>query len=331
MVDAATSATWLRRGAGVGVALAFAVVVLGAYTRLSDAGLGCPDWPGCYGYLSVPGVVANVETAAARFPHAPFEAHKAWPEMVHRYFACSLGLLIFGLAALAIRGRETAPVKLPLLLAALVVVQAVFGMWTVTLKLWPQVVTTHLLGGFTTLGLLWLLQLRLRPAARLDTQLRPYALLALVVVVAQIALGGWTAANYAALACPDFPTCQGRWWPSMDAAAGFDLMQRVGPNYLGGLLDNGARVAIHVGHRVGAVCVLLAVGTLAIQLRRRSDEHRVAATLLFLLVAQISLGIANVVLTLPLPVAVAHNATGALLLLGVITVNYRSFRSGVPR
>ncbi len=158
-----------------------------------------------------------------------------------------------------------------------------------------------------------------------------HALFALVAVIAQIALGGWTASNYAALACPDFPMCQGRWWPSMDGAAGFDLLQRVGPNYLGGLMDNSARVAIHMGHRVGAVVALLAVGTLVIRVWRDRAGRGLSIAVLLLLVTQISLGIANVVLTLPLAVAVCHNATAALLLLGVITVNYRTFHSEVPR
>ena len=329
--DSASKA-WLRRGAAVGAALAFVVVVLGAYTRLMDAGLGCPDWPGCYGYLSVPGAAANVETAEARFPHAPFEAHKAWPEMVHRYFAGTLGVLIVGLAVVALRNRSAStPLKLPILLVGLVVLQAAFGMWTVTLKLWPQVVTTHLLGGFATLSLLWLLYLRVSETPAIAVRLRPHAVLALVAVVLQVGLGGWTTSNYAALACPDFPTCQGHWWPQMDAAAGFDFFQDIGPNYLGGLLDNAARVAIHMGHRIGALVVFVVVGSLAIRLVRSSDSKALGSVLLALLIAQICLGIANVELTLPLPVATAHNATGALLLLGVITVNYRSFQSEAPR
>jgi heme a synthase len=323
------SRKWLRRGAAIGTVLAFVVVVLGAYTRLMDAGLGCPDWPGCYGYLSVPGAAANMDTAQAQFPHAPFEAHKAWPEMVHRYFAGGLGLLIVGLAVIALRTRGV-PHKLPVLLVGLVVVQAAFGMWTVTLKLWPQVVTTHLLGGFATLALLWLLFLRVSRISPIDPRFRFHAVLALVAVVAQVALGGWTTSNYAALACPDFPTCQGRWWPQMDAAAGFDFFQDIGPNYLGGLLDNGARVAIHMGHRIGALLVVLVVGSLAIRLVVSTDGKRLGYALISLLIAQICLGIANVELTLPLSVATAHNGTGALLLLGVIAVNYRSFRSGTP-
>lgn len=324
----------LRRLAAVGVVLALTVVVLGAFTRLKDAGLGCPDWPGCYGYLSVPGAAANVETAEARFPHAPFEAHKAWPEMVHRYFAGALSLLILVGAALAIRGRkekEDVPLQLPLALLLLVVMQAAFGMWTVTLKLWPQVVTTHLLGGFATLGLLWLLYLRLTPTTPIPASLRPHAAVALAAVVLQVMLGGWTTSNYAALACPDFPTCHGVWWPPMDAADGFDVFQDIGPNYLGGLLDNTARTAIHMGHRIGALLVFFAVGSLALRLLSTESARRLGTAVVALLLIQIALGVMNVVLTLPLPVATAHNATGALLLLGVITVNYRSFRAGVPR
>jgi heme a synthase len=324
----------LRRIAAVGVVLALTVVVLGAYTRLKDAGLGCPDWPGCYGYLSVPGAAANIETAEARFPHAPFEAHKAWPEMVHRYFAGALGVLILAGAALAVgsrREREDVPLRLPLALLLLVVVQAAFGMWTVTLKLWPQVVTTHLLGGFATLGLLWLLYLRLTPTTPIPASLRPHAAVALAAVVLQVMLGGWTTSNYAALACPDFPTCHGVWWPPMDAADGFDVFQDIGPNYLGGLLDNTARTAIHMGHRIGALLVFFAVGSLALRLLSIEPARRLGIAVAALLLIQIALGVMNVVLRLPLPVATAHNGTGALLLLGVITVNYRSFRSEAPR
>ncbi len=311
--------------------MAFVVVVLGAFTRLSDAGLGCPDWPGCYGFLSVPGAAANVETAQARFPHAPFEARKAWPEMVHRYFAGGLGVLIIGLAVIAVRARSPhVPLKLSLALVGLIMLQAAFGMWTVTLKLWPQVVTTHLLGGFATLSLLWLLYLRSRSIPPLEARFRPHAVVALIAVVVQVALGGWTTSNYAALACPDFPTCQRQWWPPMNAAAGFDIFQHIGPNYLGGLLDNSARVAIHMGHRIGALVVLLTVGSLALRLILHRDATVLGFTVLALLTAQICLGIANVEFTLPLLVATAHNATGALLLLGVVAVNYRSFRAGPP-
>src|SRR5690606_4955338 len=200
---------------------ALCVIVLGAYTRLKDAGLGCPDWPGCYGFLSVPSTAAQIAEAEARFPHAPFEAHKAWPEVVHRYVASGLGLLIILINVQAFRHRREPgqPLKLPLLLLALVILQGLFGMWTVTLNLWPQVVTAHLLGGFTTISLLWLLTLRLfnrpwpQPYVPIQhwIKLKPLATFCLVLVICQIALGGWVSANYAALACPELPTCQGRW------------------------------------------------------------------------------------------------------------------------
>ncbi|MDR0779683.1 MAG: COX15/CtaA family protein, partial [Pseudomonadales bacterium] len=247
------------------VALALCVVILGAFTRLRDAGLGCPDWPTCYGHLVWPQTPEQIAAATAQFPDAPFEVHKAWPEVVHRYFASTLGLVIVLIAVLAWRRRQNLeqPVKLPLLLLCLVIAQGLFGMWTVTLKLWPQVVTAHLLGGFTTLALLWLLHLRLTrqrwpaPSGALHhwQALRPWALVGLLLVIAQIMLGGWTSSNYAAFACPDLPTCQARWWPMMDAKSGFNIFQEIGPNYLGGQLDGAARVAIHMGHRIGAIIV----------------------------------------------------------------------------
>lgn len=322
---------WLGRAATVGVALAFVVVVLGAYTRLVDAGLGCPDWPGCYGFLVVPGHADDIAIAQSRFPGAVVEVHKAWPEMVHRYFAGSLALVIATIAGLGFWFRRTGmPFKLPLALLLLVIAQAAFGMWTVTLKLWPQVVTTHLLGGFATLSLLWLLWLRTHSVPSLPVNLRGHAVVGLCVVVLQIMLGGWTSSNYAALACPDFPTCQGQWWPSMDFAAGFNILQHVGPNYLGGLMHSSARAAIHVVHRLGAVLVLLTVAPLAIRVIS-SGAQRLGYAVLGLLLVQVGLGIANVVFTLPLAVATAHNATGALLLLGVVTVNYRTFHPGPER
>ncbi|MEK1943434.1 MAG: COX15/CtaA family protein [Pseudomonas sp.] len=308
--------------------LAIVVVLLGAYTRLTHAGLGCPDWPGCYGFISVPASEAQLAHAEANFPHAPVEAHKGWNEMIHRYFAGSLGLLIVALAAIAVRRRAEPgqPLKLPLLLLGVVIAQAAFGMWTVTLKLWPQVVTAHLLGGFTTLALLFLLTLRL--SGRLPSlpavpaPLRRLAAVGLLVVIGQIALGGWVSSNYAAVACIDLPTCHGQWWPEMDFANGFHLSQHIGPNYLGGQLDSDARTAIHFTHRLGAMLVTLVVLALAWQLRR-GGHGRLAGLLVLALAAQISLGVSNVVLHLPLAVAVAHNAGGALLLLSLVLVNYR--------
>ena len=299
------------------VALAAVVVVLGAYTRLVDAGLGCPDWPGCYGQLGVPSTAQELAKAEAAFPDAPVDADKAWTEMVHRYAATMLGAAILAILALALKAGL--PWRLPAGLAVLVVAQGAFGAWTVTLKLWPQVVTTHLLGGFATLALLWLLALSLRaPAWRVDSGLRRWAALALVVLVLQVALGGWLTSNYAALACPDFPTCHGEWLPAADYASGFDIALSVGPNYLGGQMSSDARTAIHLAHRMGALAVLLSSGWLAIRLGSRPLAWLLAGAL----AVQLALGIGNVLLLLPLSVAVLHNAGAAALLLVLVSVNF---------
>ena len=303
--------------AAAGTALAVIVVVLGAYTRLVDAGLGCPDWPGCYGHLGVPATSEEVARAEAAFPAQPVDAEKAWTEMVHRYAATALGLMILVILALVLKYRL--PWRLPAALAVLVVAQGAFGAWTVTLKLWPQVVTIHLAGGFATLALLWLLAIALRrPAWRVPPTLNGLTTWALVVLVAQVALGGWLTSNYAALACPDFPTCHGEWLPTMDFRAGFNVLQSIGPNYLGGLLSSDARVAIHVAHRVGAVAVLLVAGALAFRLGNRPLGWLLGGGL----AVQLGLGIANVALALPLAVAVLHNAGAAALLLALVAVKY---------
>ncbi|QZX83198.1 COX15/CtaA family protein [Metapseudomonas otitidis] len=313
--------------AAVATVLALVVVLLGAYTRLTHAGLGCPDWPGCYGFIGVPQTDAQLAHAERHFPEAPVEVQKGWNEMVHRYFAGTLGLAILGLAvhALVRRGRDGQPLRLPLVLLGVVITQAAFGMWTVTLKLWPQVVTAHLLGGFTTLALLFLLSLRLSgalPALGLPAGLRRLAAAALALVIGQIALGGWVSSNYAAVACVDLPTCHGQWWPAMDFANGFHLTQHIGPNYLGGQLDSDARTAIHMTHRLGALVVTLTLLALAWRLRGEG-LGRLAGLLLTVLALQVGLGISNVLFHLPLPVAVAHNGGGALLLLTLVLVNYR--------
>lgn len=313
----------------IATALAAVVVLLGAYTRLTHAGLGCPDWPGCYGFLSVPMSEQHRGLAALRFPEAPLEVRKGWNEMIHRYFAGTLGLVILALAVQAVRrrGRPGQPLKLPLALLAVVIAQAAFGMWTVTLQLWPQVVTAHLLGGFTTLSLLFLLCLRLSgafaPLPAVSGRLRALAGFALLLVIGQVTLGGWVSSNYAAVACTDFPTCHGQWWPQMDFANAFDLTHHdIGPNYLGGLLYGEARTAIHVSHRIGALLVAL-VALLLGGMLWRQGLTRLAALLLAALALQIGLGISNVLFNLPLAVAVAHNGGGAALLLVLVLVNYR--------
>ena len=316
-----------------GVCLAMAVIILGAFTRLVDAGLGCPDWPGCYGHVLWPNEEHEIAAANAAYPEAPVELDKTWPEMVHRYLATSLGATVLVLAGLAWRNRGAGqPLKLPLFLLLFVILQGMFGMWTVTLKLWPQVVTAHLLGGFTTISLLWLLTMRLggrrwSPAADEDAGLRrlqPLAIAALLVVIMQVALGGWTTSNYAAVACPDLPTCQAQWLPPMDFAAGFNLFQHVGPNYLGGTMTNEARVAIHMSHRLGAIVTLLVVGSLCFRLIRSPHEpaRRLGMATALVLGVQVLLGLGNIVFQFPVWVATAHNAVGALLLLALVTLNY---------
>lgn len=313
--------------------LALSVIVLGAYVRLSDAGLGCPDWPGCYGQLDVPQGERQIARANAAYPERPVEVGKAWKEMVHRYLAGVLGLFIVGLAVIAWRRRlqPGQPVFLPLLLVALVVFQALLGMWTVTLLLKPVVVMAHLLGGLTTLALLWWLVLRYGdylptvPITAKIEALKPWVLIGLVLVIGQVTLGGWTSANYAALACPDFPTCQTRWWPPMDFQEAFILWRGTGVSYEGGVLDNDARVTIHMMHRVGAVLLVLYLGWLTVRVFVNAANGLLRYTALLtglLVVIQVALGVANVVLALPLPVAVAHNGVAALLILALVSLNH---------
>ena len=315
------------------VGVAIIVVGLGAFTRLVDAGLGCPDWPGCYGHLTWPDEHHEIQAANEAYPDMPVELDKTWPEMVHRYFASSLGLLCIFILVYAFRSKDPEqPKKLPAFLLAFIILQGMFGMWTVTLKLWPQVVTAHLLGGFTTLSLLWLLTLRLNDKrwSLLSVQnpplqrLKPVAIIAFIAVVCQIAIGGWLTSNYAAVACPDLPFCQGQLVPPMDFAQGFNIFQHVGPNYLGGTLDNDARVAIHMSHRIGAFVVLGVVAYFIYRLFRCDVEaaRPLAKVMAVVLAAQILLGLANVWFNLPVAVATAHNLVGAALLLTQVTALY---------
>ncbi len=322
--------------------LAAVVVMLGAFTRLTDAGLGCPDWPGCYGHLMWPTEVEEVARADALYPDMPVDTDKTWPEMVHRYFASTLGLFIVALSVIAWRHREARnyPFRLPLFLLFLVVWQGMFGMWTVTLKLWPQVVTVHLLGGMSTFSLLWLFTLRLKNQ-RWQTdntswgqmqRLRPALIAGVAIVFLQIALGGWISSNYAAVACGDFPTCRGEWWPTMDLAQGFNVTQGIGPNYLGGLMSSDARVAIHMVHRLGAIITsvyLLAFSFLLFKVAH-SGVRRVALAIVAVLVVQVGLGITNVLLVIPLSIAVLHNAGGALLLVSLITLGTKMWMAKKP-
>ena len=316
--------------------LAFCVVVLGAFVRLSDAGLGCPDWPGCYGKLIVPGKEVHLEEIYAE---RPLEHGKAWKEMMHRYAAGTLGLLIFYLVFVSLKqGKITGgPVTIPVILALLVIFQALLGMWTVTLLLKPVIVMAHLLGGMTILSLLFWLNLELVRDRRMidlnSTRLFPWSLAGLIMVVLQISLGGWTSSNYAAMVCPDFPTCQGAWWPPMDIIEGFTFWRETGIDYEGGILALDARTAIHMAHRLGAVLSLIIIGSVAIRAIVDSNRliSRTGILLLFILLVQLSLGLANVLLRLPLAVAVAHNAVAAVLLLVLLALMHQSVSPRIKR
>ncbi len=361
-----------------GAALALCVVILGAFVRLSDAGLGCPDWPVCYGHLAWPTAEEHVDAANAAFPERPVEIHKAWKEQVHRFLAAALGTLVLALALMAswrarnrrflilasaiaaaagtvlyVQGWVMVSVWLSLLaigfplggmllwrddwrarftagLLALIIVQAMLGMWTVTLLVKPIIVTAHLLGGMATWALLVLLAVRSSGVLRLNPDdapkfLRRFALAGLIAVVIQIFLGGWTSTNYAALACPDFPTCQNQWLPAMDIAEGFRPWRGLGVDYEGGVLHNEARVAVHYMHRVGALLVLLIVGGLVLTIRCVAKDGRLRLLGSFVgvcLIGQVLLGISVVRYGLPLWLAVGHNGTAALLLASLVALTY---------
>lgn len=319
-----------RRLALAGVLLALVVVVLGAWVRLSAAGLGCPDWPGCYGHLTAGSAAENIDAVNEAFPHRPFEYHKAIKEMVHRYFASGLGLLILALAGLAIANRKDPeqPVILPIALVALVILQGLLGMWTVTLLLKPLIVVLHLIGGLSTLSVLaWLAMRRSEPAERSQPRnagLRKLAVIGLAVLALQILLGGWTSSNYAAFACPDFPRCQNSYWPHMDVKDAFVLWRGLGIDYEGGVLDHPARVAIHFVHRLGAIVAALILGALSVLAwsRGATPAVRTAGMVLGLvLIAQLILGPIMVMRALPLSLATAHNGVAALLLLATVRMN----------
>lgn len=358
-----------HRLAWIAVLLASCVIVFGAFVRLSDAGLGCPDWPTCYGQAAWPKHEEQIAAANARFER-PVEVHKAWREQFHRHIAALLGLMVLSLAALAARRRRfglatvfgasaLVAVAIPLYMAqqyvassalvavaqawllafafrstqpdfsrmatvtlSVIIVQAMLGMWTVTWLLKPIVVMGHLLGGLTTFSLLLWMAWRATPdaaIARPDTaRLRPMLVVGLALLALQIALGGWTSANYAALACgTDFPTCLGQWWPQADFSEGFVLWRGIGVDYEGGVLDGPARVAIQMTHRIVALLVLGHLLFLALRLRRTPGLAAWGWALAFALGAQFALGISNVLFGLPLAVATAHNA-GALVLLFIL-------------
>lgn len=306
----------------------FLVVVAGAFVRLTDAGLGCPDWPGCYGQITPTHAAHDIAKAVAEQGgvHGPVSIQKAWHEMFHRYLAGMLGFLILGIAVMAWVRRAQLD-QSPWLASALLVLvmfQAALGMWTVTLLLKPVIVTLHLLGGMATLALLTWLAARQLPQLHLPraTGLQPWAALGLALLVLQITLGGWVSANYAALACIDLPTCHGEWAPPMDFKHGFQLLRELGQTAAGDKLSYDALTAIHWTHRAGAVVVTLYLAWLAWLAWKVPQLRTLAASVGVLLAAQVTLGVSNILTGLNLAVAVGHNAGAALLLAALVVLNF---------
>jgi cytochrome c oxidase assembly protein subunit 15 len=312
------------------------LVLLAAWGRVYEAGLGCPDWPGCYGRLFAPQTAQELTEARAYFPRQPAEEEKLLKETLHRYFSGALGLLIIRLTVLGWQLKKRVrrqQVLIPALVFVLVFAQVILGILTVKLQHKPLISMLHLSTGLSILGLLWWIVLREQrfwrpvtaaPAAVLS-RLRPRALFGLLLVIGQVALGGWMSVNYAALACPDFPVCQGSFRPPMNLFDGFALWRDIGLEYEGVLLNLEAATAIHMVHRTGALVTLLYVGWLAVHTLRLgagSNLCRYGMLVLLLLLAQTTLGIISVLAHLPVAMVVAHHAVAALLMLSLITLNH---------
>ena len=321
------------------ITITLAVITLGAYVRLSHAGLGCPDWPGCYGYLvGVPDNPLEITNAEKNFEGSSVDIGKAWKEMIHRYLAGALGIFIFIISLVFYKNNTHKLFKLSLLVSFLVIMQAALGMFTVTLQLQPIIVMMHLVGGLTIITLLWLLYLRnninnyfieskslINISLKKIKKLSYLGYLTLVILIIQVMLGGWTSTNYAALACADFPKCNAAWWPQMDFYSAFIVELATDLNYEFGRLDSPARVAIHFTHRVWAIIVaamIISLSILSYKTIKMPSQKIISLLLIFFLLVQVILGILNVKMGLPIYVAVAHNGNAALLLMCLITQLY---------
>ena len=310
----------------IGVAFCFMVIGLGAWTRLADAGLGCPDWPGCYGFVTFPTTPDEIAIAENLFPDSPVEIDKIIPEVVHRYFAASLGLLAIALLFIAFKENK---LKLESTILLIIIIgQGIFGYLTVSLKLHPLIVTSHLFGAIITTSLFLIIFMRsLKLTKTFDVLARNKTLIIIgfALIIFQIFLGAWTSTNYAARACLDLPYCQGQLVPETNFKEGFNLFQSIGPNYLYGQMSNEARVAIHLTHRVGAIVVFFYSLFLAAKLWS-SETKQIVISFLAILFVQVFLGINNVLSSLPLWNAVAHNIVGVLLVLSFVVMTFLSFR-----
>lgn len=307
--------------AAVTAFLALDLIMFGGFTRLTDSGLGCPDWPGCYGHSDPLSANEPILAAESALPSGPVTQVKAWIEMIHRYFAMAVGFLIIVLTVMAWRRHRAGIDSSPWLASGIllaVLVQGAFGAFTVTMKLQPLIVTLHLLGGLTLLALLTWLSLG-QPALRIKPtpSLRLHTLAALAMLVVQIALGGWVSSNYAVMACPDFPLCQGRWLPDMEFAHAFTLWRSLGMTGEGEMMPFQSLIAIHWVHRLGAVLLILILGSLAWRCRQRPGLGRWAGFCALLLGVQLLTGLGNVLLEWPLPLAVVHNGGAALLVMAL--------------
>ena len=321
------------------ITVTFAVITLGAYVRLSHAGLGCPDWPGCYGYLiGVPDNSIEIANAENSFQGSNVDIGKAWKEMIHRYIAGALGIFIFILPFIFYKNNTNKLFKLSLLVSILVVMQAMLGMLTVTLQLQPLIVMMHLMGGLTIITLLWLIFLRYNKnnyfnesqsfpniSVKRIKNLSVLGYITLIVLVIQIMLGGWTSTNYAALACADFPKCNASWWPQMDFYNAFMIELATDLNYEFGRLDSPARVAIHFTHRIWAIvaaAMLVILSIASYKTIKISYQKIISLCLVLFLFIQVTLGILNIKMGLPIYVAVAHNGNAAILLMCLVTQLY---------
>lgn len=311
---------------------ALCVIALGSFTRLMDAGLGCPDWPGCYGHITVPLTQQAQQLAVINYPGTHLVAYKAWAEMIHRYFVGGLSLfilLIVGLVVCKKQVRQWTNVVLCLALIILLAYQIMLGQWTVTLKLWPIIVSQHLLGGYLILSTLWLIYLTNKTNrfinARINSrQIIPWVVIALVFLVLQIMLGAWTSTNYASLSCPDFPFCVNDQAITFHFKEAFNLFRPQGINYEGGVLATVIRQTIQMTHRIGAFILtsyfLVFIALLSFKLKPRPDLLKLLYLILGLLCVQLTLGISNVLFQLPVLVAMSHTVVAVLLLLSLLTL-----------